>query len=30
MVDVMRMLSRRNLEGLKLHPHCLFSEAVMD
>ena len=30
MVDVVRMLSKRNPEGLKLHPHCLFSEALMD
>ena len=25
----MRMLSRKHLEGLKLPPHCLFSEALM-
>ena len=30
MVDVVRMLSRKHPEGLKLHPHCLFSEALMD
>ena len=30
MVDVVRMLSKRNPEGLELHPHCLFSEALID
>ena len=30
MVDVVRMLSKRNTEGLELHPHCLFLEAFMD
>ena len=29
-VDVVRMLSQRNPEGLELHPCCLFSEALMD
>ena len=30
MVDVVRLLSKRNTEGLELHPCCLFSEALMD
>ena len=30
MVDVVRMLSKRNPEGLELHPCCLFSEDLLD